>query len=320
MFIVKLTFNYDWPLFRQTPNYSGIWGNYKFVIDVNLVECDYWIIYSEYKLIEETCICNKENIFFLPAEAYNTSAKYPNDFLEQFGKVITVQREIKGKNVIYHQNANPWFVEKNYDELINLSVPTKSKLISIVSSDKAFTEGHRKRIDFAHKLKQHFGDSVDLFGRGLNPFDKKWDVLAPYKYHIAIENDSCDDWVTEKFFDPILAYSYPFYYGCPNIDKYISTDSFTRIDINDFEESIKIIEQVIKDDSVYNTFIKESQLFRNVLLNEQQLFPMLTHLIKENGSPNSIKNTNTVVGLENFQPNIQKITFKNRVRNFLKKL
>ena len=314
MFVVKLTFNYGEPVFRQTPNFSGIWGDYKFVIDPNLKECDFWIIYTEYKLDKETCICNKENIFFLPGEGYNTSPKYPKNFLDQFGKIITVQREIIGNNVIYYQNALPWFVEKSYDELLNLSVPAKTKLISIVSSAKAFTEGHRKRLDFAQKLKQHFGDSVDLFGRCLNPFDKKWDVLAPYKYHIAIENDSCDDWVTEKFFDPILAYSYPFYYGCPNIGKYISTDSFTRIDINDFAESIKIIEKVINDESVYNTFIKEAKIFRNVLLNEQQLFPMLTHLIKENGSHNNIKNTNTIVGLENFYQ-VTKKSFLQRVIN-----
>ncbi|MFX7025309.1 hypothetical protein ABTI08_20660, partial [Acinetobacter baumannii] len=82
--------------------------------------------------------------------------------------------EIQGKNVIHHQNANPWFIEKDYDELVELKPFRKTKLMSIVSSDKAFTEGHRKRLDFAKKIKEYFGDSVDLFGRGLNPFEKKW--------------------------------------------------------------------------------------------------------------------------------------------------
>ncbi|MFX8844619.1 glycosyltransferase family 10, partial [Acinetobacter baumannii] len=92
----------------------------------------------------------------------------------------------------------------------------------------------------------------------------KWDTLADYKYHIAIENDSCDDWVTEKFFDPILAYSYPFYYGCPNIHKYISEKSFTRIDINNFNQSIEIIESIIGNDSIYNNFIDNSKIYRDV--------------------------------------------------------
>ncbi|MBR2648439.1 MAG: hypothetical protein IKD55_06340 [Sediminibacterium sp.] len=301
MYTVKLTFNFDWPIFRQTPRNFGIWDDYQFIIDPNLSECDFWVIYSEYKLIEERCKCNKENIFFLPAECYNTSARYPAKFLEQFGKIITVQKEIQGKNVIHHQNANPWFIEKNYDELVELKPFRKTKLMSIVSSDKAFTEGHRKRLDFAKKIKEYFGDSVDLFGRGLNPFEKKWDTLADYKYHIAIENDSCDDWVTEKFFDPILAYSYPFYYGCPNIHKYISEKSFTRIDINNFNQSIEIIESIIGNDSIYNDFIDNSKIYRDVLLNEQQLFPMLCSFLKQNAHLVDRKKINIISGLEKYE-------------------
>lgn len=53
MKITQITYNYDWPLFRQTPNFSQIWGNYKFVIDNELKECDFWIIYSDYNLTNE---------------------------------------------------------------------------------------------------------------------------------------------------------------------------------------------------------------------------------------------------------------------------
>ena len=70
-------------------------------------------------------------------------------------------------------------------------------------------------------LKKHFGDQIDLFGRGLNDFEDKWDVLANYKYTVAIENDFCDDWVTEKYFDCILSNTLPFYYGCPNLGQSI---------------------------------------------------------------------------------------------------
>ena len=318
MYIVKLTFNYDWPIFRQTPQNLGIWGDYKFVIDSNLKECDYWIIYTEYKLVKEQCICNKENIFFIPGEGVNTCVKYPKAFLSQFGKIITVQREIQGKNVVHYQGANPWFVEKTYDELMNYEIPEKKKLISIISSDKAFTPGHIKRLEFAKRIKDYFGDDIDFFGRGLNTFDRKWDTLAPYKYHIAIENDFCEDYFTEKLFDPIFANSYPFYFGCPNLELYVTKGAFTRIDINNFEESVAIIERVIKSDMTYNSFTENAHEYRNDLLNVHQLFPMVCKFMDYNrNNQNKKKKQNIIRGVNDskFEPRFQRNRFSKYIRN-----
>jgi hypothetical protein len=248
MKIVKLTFNYDWPIFRQTPEFSQVWGDYKFIIDENLKECDYWIIYTDYQLKKEEVICPPNNVIFIPGECYETSPRFSKKFLNQFGLIITVQKELKHKNILYSHNANPWFVGKSYDELSQENPPIKNKLISVVSSNKTFTKGHKKRLQFVENLKLHFGDKLDVFGRGINDFEDKWEVLADYKYTIAIENDFVEDWVTEKYFDCIFANSLPFYYGCPNLEIYVNKDSFIRIDINDFESSIKIIEDAIDND------------------------------------------------------------------------
>jgi hypothetical protein len=278
MKIVKITFNYDWPLFRQTPNFSQIWTDYKFVIDENLKECDFWIIYTEYKLITEKVRCNPENVIFIPGECYNTSPRFTQKFLNQFGLIITVQRELKHKNIVYSHNANPWFVGKSYDELMSQSKIDKSKLISVVSSNKVFTEGHKKRYDFVVKLKEHFGNKLDVFGRGINNFDDKWEVLSDYKYTIAIENDFIDDWVTEKYFDCIFANSLPFYYGCPNLETYVNQNSFIRIDINDFEKSIKAIEEAINN----NEYEKRTQLLQEQKINSlqtDQFFPWIVSFL-----------------------------------------
>ncbi|WP_329805044.1 glycosyltransferase family 10 domain-containing protein [Flavobacterium facile] len=284
MIIVKLTYNYNWPLFRQTENNSQVWGNYKFIIDENLKECDFWIVYTDYNLKAEKIKCNPENIIFIPAECFNTSPKFNQNFLNQFGLIITVQRELKHRNIIYTHNANPWFVGKSYDELQNNLVSDKTKLISVVSSNKAFTDGHRKRLEFVQKLKNHFGDQLDIFGRGINDFDDKWDVLADYKYTIAIENDFCEDWVTEKYFDCIYANTLPFYYGCPNLEEIVNKDSFIRIDINNLEQSIKIIEYAIISNEFENRKnLVQSQKIKS--LNEDQFFPWIVSILES-------KNTN----------------------------
>lgn len=316
MIIVKLTFNYDWPLFRQTPNFSQIWGNYKFVIDDDLKECDFWIIYSDYNLISEKIKCSPKNIIFIPAECYNTSPKFTQNFLNQFGLIITVQRELKHKNIVYSHNANPWFVGKSYDELMLESVPKKTKLISVVSSNKVFTEGHQKRFNFVQKLKEHFGNQLDVFGRGINDFDDKWDVLANYKYTIAIENDYCDDWVTEKYFDCVYANSLPFYYGCPNLETYVDKNSYIRIDINDFESSIKTIENAINNNEYEKrTALLQEQKIKS--LQTDQFFPWIVSIL-ENLEINAVKKE-IQLQLNLKKPSVVQSTkfFFNRIKNKL---
>jgi hypothetical protein len=278
MKIVKLSFNFDFPLFRQSPQSTGEWGDYKFVIDSSLNECDFWVIFGDYKFNIESVKCNPENIIFIPGECYKTSTKFLQEFLNQFGLIITTQREIKHRNTIYSHNANPWFIGKSYDELVVLNTPEKTKLISVVSSNKVLTSGHKKRLNFVKKLKNHFGDQLDVFGRGIKDFEDKWDVLANYKYSIAIENDHCDDWVTEKFFDCIYAHTLPFYYGCPNLEDYVDKEAYIRIDINNFEESIKIIEQGIAN----NEFEKRLPILQKEAkesLNTDNFFPFVTKFL-----------------------------------------
>lgn len=51
-------------------------------------------------------------------------------------------------------NAAPWIEERQIYE--------KTKLVSMISSNKAMVPGHRKRLEFVQK----FRDQVDLYGRG----------------------------------------------------------------------------------------------------------------------------------------------------------
>lgn len=315
MKIVKLSFHYDWPLFRQSPGCLGEWGDYKFIIDKDLKECDFWIVYTEYGLETETVKCNPENIIFVPGECYNTSPKFSQGFLDQFGMLITVQRELKHKNRKLLHNTNPWFIGKSYDELKVLGIPEKTKLMSVVSSNKALTEGHRKRLDFVEKLKAHFGDQVDVFGRGIKDFDDKWEVIADYKYTIAIENDDCDDWVTEKFFDCLYTRTLPFYYGCPNLESIVDKDTFIRIDVDNFETSIQTIEKAITNDE----FEKRKDLLNETAiksLDKDQFFPFFTEIL-DTLDPNAKKFKTVIKSESNF--NNQKNKVLTKIINIFKK-
>jgi hypothetical protein len=277
MKIVKLTFNYNWPIFRQTPDYQGVWKDYKFVIDDDLKECDYWVIFGDYDLQSTHIICNPKNIIFIPGEGYYTSPKYSKDFLNQFGLVVTSQKEIKTKNVYRSHNANHWFINKSYDYLVQNKVPEKIKKISVISSDKTTTLGHRKRLEFVKEIYKNIND-ITFYGRGINNFEDKWDTLAPYKYSITIENDFADDYVTEKYFDCLYSNTLSFYYGCPNLEKFVNSKTFIRIDINDIESSISIIKEAIKN----NEYEKRKDLIQEEKiksLNRDQFFPFIVSIL-----------------------------------------
>ncbi|MEN6508516.1 MAG: glycosyltransferase family 10, partial [Smithella sp.] len=129
---------------------------------------------------------------------------HPNPVLQQSGLPWHVGRRQKG-----HINLG---FTKDYDELKAITSIDKTKMISVVSSSKTMTDGHRQRVDFALRLKSHFGNKIDLFGRGLNEIEDKWDALADYRYHVAIENSEVNHYWTEKISDAFLAGCHPIYH------------------------------------------------------------------------------------------------------------
>jgi hypothetical protein len=167
---------------------------------------------------------------------------------------------------------------QDYDTLNRPSNPAdKKRLLSVITSDKAFTRGHLDRILFVEKLKEHFGDRVEVFGRGFRPFDDKWDVLRPYKYHIAIENSSQKYYWTEKISDCYLTETFPFYYGCTNLGDYFRPDAFEPIDIRHPEQAIATIERVIGEQR-YEAAAGVLEEMKQKVLGEYNMFEYVAHL------------------------------------------
>ena len=61
-------------------------------------------------------------------------------------------------------------------------------------------------------------------------------MISKYKFSIAFENAIAKDYVTEKFFDPLIMGSVPIYLGAPNIEEfapgdhcYIHVDAFPSV-------------------------------------------------------------------------------------------
>lgn len=81
------------------------------------------------------------------------------------------------------------------------------------------------RLDYLKALSRHI--EVHQYGRRGNrvlPDDQgratKMRTLANYRFNFAFENAIAPDYVTEKFYEPLLAGSVPVYLGAPNIAEF----------------------------------------------------------------------------------------------------
>jgi hypothetical protein len=280
----------NWPIARQTPGGRGIWGNCRFFINEPIKECDYWIVCDGLAGRDQT-ICPPGNTILITHEP-PTIRRYRATYLKQFSTVITSHRDIWHHHPVYEQQALPWHVgrkqrshvdlswSKDYDELISIRNFNKKNKISVVCSSKKFSPGHKKRLEFSYHLKEVFGDGIDLFGRGIEEIEDKWDALASYKYHIAMENCAVDDYWTEKLSDAFLAGCHPVYYGCPNIGKYFNPAALTQIDINKPEKAIQTISACLEN----NTFeMSKNEIMKARLdvLNRYNVFPMIASLVEQ---------------------------------------
>lgn len=118
----------------------------------------------------------------------------------------------------------------------------KSKMVSMVASGKKFTPGHR----FRHEVLDAVKDKADLFGREVNPIDRKIEGLKSYRYSIAIENSKHDYWFTEKLLDCFLSGTVPIYWGCPSLGRFFNMRGVIVIDSVD--SMIKVISSLNESD------------------------------------------------------------------------
>jgi hypothetical protein len=107
----------------------------------------------------------------------------------------------------------------------------KSKLVSMISSGKGFTEGHRFRNAFMQRQMQ-INPWIDFFGRGFKPFQKKEEPLSEFMFSITMENESYANYYTEKLMDCFATGTIPIYHGTPKL-----SDMFNKEGVIIFNEN-----------------------------------------------------------------------------------
>jgi hypothetical protein len=118
-----------------------------------------------------------------------------------------------GEPFVYNiSNAAPWIWEQNR------MIHPKTKLVSMIASNKGWLRGHQNRLKWVDRLK----DKVDLYGTGRpNQLKDKEDGIKDYMFSVAIENDNSDTYFTEKLTDTFVMGTVPVYYGSRKVvEKY----------------------------------------------------------------------------------------------------
>jgi len=280
---------------RQTANGLGIWKDCQFFINQPIERCDWWIVchYSGIRITEST-ICDPNHIVFISMEP--TDSWIPDAFFKQFNQLVLCDRSISHPN-IHYKNGLTWWIginvrnenghhfssdfTLNYDSLKLLLPPPKQNRISIVCSNKQAFPGHKKRIAFIEKLRTHpICSRIDFFGEGYKTIPDKWDVIAPYKYHLVLENSVLENYWTEKLADAFLGFAYPIYYGCPNISDFFGTKSFSVIDIENFDQTVSVLENILSEDK-YSDHVAAIIEARNKVLDDYNIFQLMTDISKE---------------------------------------
>ena len=290
-------------LLRQTPEGKGIWNNCKFIVNQKTERCDWWVVChgSGLQWVEST-FCDPNHIVYISMEPMESVGGISELFLKQFSHIVLCDRSVLHKNITY-ANALTWWVgmnmlhkdghhnfsnkySLNYDTLKSMVTPEKNNRISVIISKKNVLEGHKKRIAFISKIKEYpVGGYIDIFGGGFNPIPDKMDAIAPYKYHLVLENSISPDYWTEKLADAFLGFAYPIYYGCPNINEYFAQDSLLNIDILNIEDVANTLMKLIEDDP-YEKHLNSIVIARNKVLDQYNIFQLMSDICKTSANQN----------------------------------
>lgn len=179
-------------------------------------------------------IVNKKKYGWLVESPEITKVYY--DYIEKnyfkFDKIFTFKKEFleKYENAFLLPIGGCWINNKDR----GMYLEDKSKLLSIISSNKTQTNGHKLR----HTIINLF-NNIDVYGRGYNPIDNKIIACKDYMFQIVIENTKCDYYFTEKIIDCLQTGVIPIYYGCPSISNFFNINGI--LFFNTIDELYEII-------------------------------------------------------------------------------
>ena len=209
---------------------------------------DWLVVYDE--LPEPVTLkCPSANTIFATWEPISIKY-YTRDFTRQFAHLLTNRPFDAERHPGYHLGRGYYrpFWGRSSADCGTFTLPEKTKLISSACSSKQMKHTqHYARYHLMETLVRSV-PGFEWYGHGVRPFNKKYEILDEYKYHVVVENHIAPYHWTEKIMDPILAECLSFYAGDPRLAEDLPPGSFIPIPIDDPEKAAAIINEAIAND------------------------------------------------------------------------
>lgn len=144
---------------------------------------------------------------------------YANQIVDKFHYIFTHSRTLCKANpdkFRWVPASGPWIGgDANGPGGGKIGIAPKTKLASMLLSDKNWTRGHKVRHQVAEQLKEH--PNVDIFkNAGVR---HTYDAIAPYCFTFVVENGFSPGYFTEKLLDCFAVGTVPVYLGDPEVCK-----------------------------------------------------------------------------------------------------
>ena len=281
---------------KMTPNSTGIWKDLVGVTNPDIA--DFHVIIDETNLKVDS----KKAIY---VGGHPTSCTGYNNFENRGGYVAKL-------DLAETFGFGEWWLKANYNELSSLQSPNKTKDLTCILSNTRVFDYHRKRVKFMMDFCSKYPIRVDLYGRiiireGENSLHNSYKgpvgvsethtnyeklywfgkrkALEPYRYSLEFdmgrspEMGICENYWSERFFDSMLLWTMPIYYGGTNIHKYLPENSFRYIDLFNPNHTPEYVIDII-DSDFREKHIEDMKEARNLLLNKYQIWPRIFSVIK----------------------------------------
>jgi len=208
-------------------------------------------------------------------------------------------------------NCGEWWIDYTYDQLVSMQPTKKEKEICCIMTYKNINSMYMQRVLYMQQLSNYLLNKnyyyLDIYGRPEENFrnDSKLkvfyrgflgannpngllnehtigkNIISKYRYSLEFDVGPTKNFISERFYDAILLWTMPIYFGSTNVDFYINKDSFVYTDIYnikdaEFEKIRKLVESSYREENLHA--ISET---RDLLLNKYQTWPYIYNVLKE---------------------------------------
>jgi len=264
------------------------WDNI-ILVNEKEINIDYYIVINRPNFINKNTKIDSNKILFFHMEPNMIFTPWYKEFLNYFESKDLL---FNGKH-LYHRNNVDWHLSKDYSYFMNNNKFDKiyNNKLSMVLSSRRENTGHQMRLTLAHRLDKEEDIEVNIYGKcdKENFRNYKYELeyysrdeaIIPYKYHFMAENNSINNYMTEKIIDCILGETLCFYYGCPNLETFIDKECYIRLPLYDTEKSLQIIKESILNNE-WEKRIDKIRTEKYKLLNIYSLLPRVKTILKLN--------------------------------------